>query len=141
MKRLLVVLSVVLVVAGGACSDATRDEAAEDVRESAEDAYEEGKEAVGEAADRAEDVVNDRTIEIDDFAFKPATRTVKVGTEVTWINRDDVDHTATAKNESFDGEVSGRNAEFSFRFTQAGEFEYFCEIHGEDRMSGTIVVE
>src|SRR5437879_3277506 len=30
---------------------------------------------------------------IENFSFAPATLTVKTGTKVTWINRDDVPHT------------------------------------------------
>jgi plastocyanin len=142
MKRLLVLVACVsLGFAGVACSEGDREEAAEDVREAGEDAYEEGREAVETAADRAEDVVNDRTVRIDDFKFDPASRTVKVGTEVTWINRDSATHTVTADNGSFESENLDTDKEFSFRFTQAGEFDYHCEIHGEDRMSGTVLVE
>lgn len=142
MKRLPVVFAcLVLAVAAVACSEADREEAAEDVRQAGEEAYEEGREAAESAADRAEDVINDRQVRIDDFKFDPESRTVKVGTEVTWINRDSADHTVTADNGSFESEELATDEEFSFRFTQAGEFDYHCEIHGEDRMSGTVVVE
>lgn len=138
MRRLIVALGCFALLLGtAACSDDARDEA----RETAEDVAEEVREGAEEAADRAEDVVNDRNVEIEDFAYKPATRTIKVATEITWINRDSVDHTVTAKEGSFDGQLNGEGEEFSFRFTQSGEFDYYCEIHGEDRMSGTVIVE
>ncbi len=142
MKRCLVsVAALAFLFGAAACSDADREEAAEDIRESAEDAYEEGREAVGDAANRAEDVINDRIVRMKDVAFVPQSRTVKIGTEVTWTNNDAVTHTVTADNDAFDsGNVEGTK-EFSFRFTQAGEYPYHCEIHGKDRMSGTVVVE
>lgn len=141
--RLLLIffVSASLALAGLACGAEDRQEAAEDVRESAEDAYEQGREAAEGAADRAEDVINDRTVRIDDLKFDPATRTVKVGTEVTWINRDGATHTVTADNGSFESEDLKTDDEFSFRFTQAGTYEYHCEIHGKDTMSGSVVVE
>lgn len=142
MRRLFVALACLsLVFAGAACSEADREEAGEDIREAGEEAVEEGREAVETAADRAEDVINDREVRIDDFKFDPASRTVKVGTEVTWTNRDSATHTVTADNGSFDSEDLETDEEFSFRFTQAGEVKYHCEIHGKDRMSGTVVVE
>ena len=142
MKRLLVLaVSASLLFAVAGCTDADREETAEDIRESAKDAYEEGREAVEGAADRAEDVINDRTVRIDNIAFDPVTRTVKVGTEVTWINRDSVKHTVTADEGGFDSGEIDTDKEFSFRFTQAGRFPYYCEIHGKETMSGTVIVQ
>ncbi len=142
MKRVLVgAVCASLVFAGAACSDNARDEAGEDIADSAQDAYEEGRDAVEGAADRAEDVVNDRTVRIDDLKFDPASRTVTVGTEVTWVNRDGVKHTVTADEGSFDSGDIDTDKEFSFRFTQAGTVAYHCKIHGKDTMSGKVVVE
>ena len=44
------------------------------------------------------------TVVIDNFTFAPTELTVPAGTEVTWVNRDDVPHTATstAKPKAFD---------------------------------------
>jgi plastocyanin len=135
MKRVLVLAVIAAVACGGpACSR-------QDAKETAQEAARQAGEAARSAADRAEDVVNDRNVEIKDIAYLPQTRTVKVGTEVTWLNRDAVSHTVTADNNSFDsGEIAG-DKEFGFRFTQSGIFPYHCEIHGKDAMSGTIVVE
>src|SRR5262245_19050361 len=35
-------------------------------------------------------------IMIDNFTFEPPTLTIPVGAKVTWVNRDDVPHTATS---------------------------------------------
>lgn len=135
MKRVSVALvGLALVFSGAACS---REEA----RDTAADVYDEAKEGAEEAANRAEDVINDRTVSIKEIAFHPKERTVKIATEVTWPNLDAVTHTVTAENGAFDsGNIEG-GKEFSFRFTQAGSYPYHCEIHGKERMSGTIVVE
>lgn len=135
MKRPFVfAVALALLLGGVACS---REEAGD----TASDVYEEAKDSTREAADRAEDVINDRTIEIKDIAFNPKTRTVKVGTEVTWLNHDAVTHTVTADNDAFDSDNIAGTKEFSFRFTQSGEYAYHCEIHGKERMSAKVVVE
>lgn len=142
MKRLFVGgLCASLLFVGVACSNDAREDAAEDIRDSAQDAYEEGRDVAADAADRAEDIINDRTVRIDDLKFDPATRTVTTGTEVTWVNRDRVNHTVRAENDSFDSSPLETDKEFSFRFTQSGIYEYYCEIHGKDVMSGKVLVE
>ena len=52
-----------------------------------------------------EDVPNQ--INIDNFAYSPRKLTVTAGTRVTWVNRDDVPHTATstARPRSFDSGI------------------------------------
>ena len=50
---------------------------------------------------------NANEIVIQNFAFQPATLTVKVGTKVTWVNRDDDPHTATARPEGPDRRPAG----------------------------------
>src|SRR5260370_11885075 len=44
-------------------------------------------------AARAEDTAAPLAVHIDNFVFEPAQLTVKVGTSVTWTNRDDIPHT------------------------------------------------
>ncbi len=145
MRRGLVVLAAVALVFGGVACNERNEQEARDAAEQAGEAVERGAEEAGEAAreaaDRVEDVANDRQVQIDNNAYEPERREVTVGTEVTWINRDDVEHTVTSEDEVFDSEPLSENEEFSHRFTEAGTFRYFCEIHGEDTMSGTIVVE
>ena len=35
---------------------------------------------------------------IDNFSFAPATLTVPVGTQVTWVNHDDIPHTVVSED-------------------------------------------
>jgi plastocyanin len=79
-------------------------------------------------------------VDISDFAFQPGTVTIQVGDTVTWTNNDSVAHTATSTDDPalFDGGMAPGES-FSFTFTEAGSFAYFCEIHPE--MEGTVVVE
>jgi plastocyanin len=83
----------------------------------------------------------ENAILIQNFAFSPATLTVKAGTAVTWTNRDGADHTITADPGAPAGFGSGNlasGASYSFTFTSPGTYTYHCSIHPS--MKGTIVV-
>jgi plastocyanin len=87
----------------------------------------------GSAAPVAGDAVN-----IDNFAFVPATLTVAAGSTVTWTNRDEEPHTVVADDGSFHSPGMGSQATFSYRFATAGTFGYVCSIH--PFMHATVVV-
>ena len=83
------------------------------------------------------------TITIQTFQFKPAKLEVKAGTQVTWINQDDIRHTVTSgalekKDGRFDAPLVGKGKSFSFTFSQPGTYSYFCERH--EHMRGEIQV-
>jgi plastocyanin len=80
-------------------------------------------------------------IVIDNFKFQPRRLTVKAGTKVTWVNRDDVPHTATstARPRSFDSKTLDTDQRFSHVFKTAGTYKYFCAVH--PHMTGEIVVK
>lgn len=79
-------------------------------------------------------------VAIDNFAFTPRTLTVTAGTEVTWVNRDDVPHTIVNVEQKFPGSpVLDTDRTYSVRLTKPGTYRYFCSIH--PTMTGTIVVE
>jgi plastocyanin len=78
-------------------------------------------------------------IKIDNFSFGPGTITVPVGTTVTWMNRDDIPHTVVSTDGTFKSKVLDTDEKFSFTFTKAGSFPYFCSIH--PKMTGKVVVQ
>jgi plastocyanin len=78
------------------------------------------------------------TVTIDNFTFTPAELTVKVGTTVTWKNHDDIPHTVTSAGK-FRSKALDTDDSFSFTFTTAGDYEYFCSLH--PHMTGLIKVE
>lgn len=78
-------------------------------------------------------------IVIENFSFKPATLTVKSGTRVTWVNRDDVPHTADETEKRFKSGTLDTDGEFSFSFTTPGTYNYFCALH--PKMTGQIIVK
>ena len=77
-------------------------------------------------------------VSIDNFAFVPATLTVKVGSTVTWTNHDEEPHTVAASDGSFHSPGMGTGATYSHTFPTPGKFDYVCSIHPS--MHGTVVV-
>jgi plastocyanin len=81
------------------------------------------------------------TVQIDNFNFTPKELTIKPGTTVTWVNNDDVPHTATAEGDTplFDSKALDTDDKYSFTFTQPGTYHYYCKVH--PHMRGTIIVK
>jgi plastocyanin len=78
-------------------------------------------------------------VKIDNFIFGPQTVTVPAGTTVTWTNSDDIPHTAVSTDGVFKSKVMDTDEKFSYTFTKAGTFPYYCSIH--PKMTGTVVVK
>jgi len=78
-------------------------------------------------------------VKIDNFVFGPTSITVPVGTTVTWINRDDIPHTVVSTEKVFKSKVLDTDEKFSYTFTKAGEYPYFCSIH--PKMTGKVIVQ
>ena len=81
-------------------------------------------------------------------AFSPNPIQVSVGTTVTWTNNDAQPHTVTSgSNRQPDNKFNSSpnfnpllnpGQTFSFTFTQAGNYPYFCTLH--PNMVGTVSV-
>ncbi len=78
-------------------------------------------------------------VTIKNFAFSPATLTVKVGDKVTWTNQDSVGHSATADDGSFDTGVLQQGQSGNATFNKAGTYAYHCSVH--PTIKGTIIVQ
>src|SRR5579864_316663 len=78
-------------------------------------------------------------VKIDNFSFGPQTVTVPVGATVTWINHDDIPHTVVSTDGVFKSKVRDTDETFSYTFTKAGTYPYFCSVH--PKMTGKIVVQ
>lgn len=80
-------------------------------------------------------------VKIDNFSFGPASLTVSVGSTVTWTNRDDIPHTVVSTDDpkAFKSKVLDTDEKFSFTFTKAGTYAYFCSVH--PKMTGKVVVQ
>ena len=83
--------------------------------------------------------------------YYPSELTAPAGSDVTWINDDDLPHTVTSGNKAAygssgyiqDGKFNSENLEhgdsFSFHFAEPGRYEYYCISH--PWMSGVVTVE
>jgi plastocyanin len=87
----------------------------------------------------AEAKPNVTAITIDNFSFAPMQIEIAAGTQVTWINKDDVPHTVVSVDHKFKSRALDTDESFSFTFQDPGTYEYFCSVH--PKMTGKIVVK
>jgi plastocyanin len=78
------------------------------------------------------------SIAIDNFTFTPAEVTVKAGTKVLFVNRDDIPHLVVLANGNARSKALDTDDSFAFVFDKPGEFIYFCGLHPQ--MKGKIIV-
>jgi plastocyanin len=82
----------------------------------------------------------DVTITISNFAFVPASMTVKAGQTVAWRNADATAHTATADGGAFDtGSIAPGATSSPITMASPGNFAYHCQIH--PNMVATLTVQ
>jgi len=78
-------------------------------------------------------------VKIDNFSFAPTSLTVRVGTQITWTNRDDIPHTVVEDDKTFKSKVLDTDEKFTFTPTKPGIYKYYCSIH--PKMTARVVVE
>ncbi len=79
------------------------------------------------------------SVTLANFAFSPATITVKAGTTVTWTNKDGTTHTITSDTGAFDSGSVAANGKYSYTFSTVGTYACHCSIH--PYMKGTVIVQ
>jgi plastocyanin len=94
-----------------------------------------GKPSAGVPKDPAESP----TVLIDHFSFTPATLTIAAGTQVSWVNHEDVPHNVVSTGKRFMSPVLDTDERFSYRFTAPGTYDYYCSLH--PRMAAKIIVK
>ncbi|MPY64511.1 copper-binding protein [Streptomyces spongiae] len=74
------------------------------------------------------------------YAFAPGTLTVDVGSTVTWTNQDTAPHDVktTSGPASFHSPMLDKGQSWSFTFTEAGSYGYYCTVH-PDMTAGIVV--
>lgn len=77
-------------------------------------------------------------VRIDNFTFNPPVITVSKGTEVTWLNADDIPHKLAGSDQPWRSPALDTDQRFSFTFTEPGSYPYFCSLH--PHMTGMVVV-
>jgi plastocyanin len=78
-------------------------------------------------------------IKVDNFTFSPGTLIVAVGSSVTWTNKDDIPHVIASTDGLFKSKALDTDDHYSYHFTKAGTYNYFCSIH--PKMTGKIIVQ
>ena len=73
------------------------------------------------------------------LTFDPVTITIKKGQSVTWNNSSGIPHNVTFLNGASFSQALNNGTQVNRKFTTAGTFNYYCNIHGRS-MHGTIVV-
>ena len=73
--------------------------------------------------------------------YIPSFIVIKAGDSVNWTNLDDMPHTVTAKDGSYDSGFMPMGAEFKHTFHSAssGDSTYKCDFHGG--MEGFVIIE
>ena len=76
-------------------------------------------------------------IEIKNFAFNPASATVKVGQKVTWTNQDSTAHNVTGGPMTSPTLDQGKS--YSFTPKKAGTISYVCTFHANRKATLKVV--
>ena len=79
------------------------------------------------------------TISIQNMTFNPDSLTVKTGTNVQWVNHDNVQHQIVSDSGAFQSEVLSNGESWNFFFAKSGVYGYHCGIHPNE--TGTIIVQ
>jgi plastocyanin len=85
------------------------------------------------AAAREDEVV------IDNFTFSPTPLIVTVGSDVKWVNHDDIPHSIVCPALNVASHALDTDDSFVHRFDRAGTYEYMCGLH--PHMRGQITVQ
>ena len=85
----------------------------------------------------AEESPKTATVLLQNFSFSPPSVTIAAGGEVTWTNRDSVNHTVTG--EDWGSELFGKDKSFTKKFETPGVYPYYCVPH--PNMTGRVIVK
>ena len=77
------------------------------------------------------------SVTLSQMRFGPVPASVHVGDTISFVNKDTVPHTVTARDHSFNLQIpAGKQA--TLRLTKAGTFSFYCVLH--PAMRGTLKV-
>ena len=71
--------------------------------------------------------------------FVPERLEVAAGDRITWVNRDFLPHSVTAKSAGIESGDMGEGKTFSYVAKKPGEIAYICRLHPV--MRGVVVVK
>jgi len=76
----------------------------------------------------------DYVVPMANMAFGPMPSGLKIGDSITFVNKDSVPHTVTARDHSFDLRI-GPGQRGRVNLTKAGTFQIYCILHAPMRAS------
>ena len=76
---------------------------------------------------------------ISQFMFMPMTVTIKAGSSVTWVNKDDEPHPVISDTGVFRSGALDTDMSYTFKFDKPGSYRVLCSIHPQ--MTAVIVVQ
>ncbi|MEU5263918.1 cupredoxin family copper-binding protein [Amycolatopsis sp. NPDC021455] len=78
---------------------------------------------------------------MQDYAFSPASLTVRVGDTVTWMQHDQAPHdvVTTSAPVAFRSPQLSAGQSWSYTFQQPGTYSYYCSVHPDMRASVTVL--
>lgn len=81
-------------------------------------------------------------VQLGPASYSPSTVTIAAGDTVEWHWNNGVPHSVTSRG-GFASNPEGVKTEgtYSFTFTTAGTFDYHCQVHESDGMTGQVVVQ
>jgi amicyanin len=78
---------------------------------------------------------------MENYAYSPSSLTIRVGDTVTWTNHDQAPHNVvtTSGPASLQSPLLAQGESWSFTFTVAGTYSYYCSVHPD--MRAQVVVQ
>lgn len=68
-------------------------------------------------------------VAIRNFAYHPASFTVRPGAKITFTNYDSTAHTATTKGKGFDTGTLAQGKSVTVSLTKPGDYTFYCQFH------------
>jgi plastocyanin len=85
---------------------------------------------------------NQTVVQVKDNFFSPSSVTVSVGQTVQWQWAGSNAHNVTwVVSSGAANSATQASGTYSRTFDTAGTYDYYCSIHGQNVMSGTVVVQ
>jgi len=80
------------------------------------------------------------SVDIMNFAYSPANLTISVGDTVVWTNHDTAPHNVVISDGpvKFTSPTLNQGDTFTYTFTVAGTYDYYCSIHPDMKASVTV---
>ena len=75
------------------------------------------------------------TVTIQNMAFNPSTLNVKIGTTVTWINKDSTTHNVVSDSGLFESGALNNGMSYNYTFNQSRKLSlplFYTSIHDRD---------